>query len=96
MSALAGAMNCDNSHVTGIVDRLAEAGLAERRPAEHDRRVKTIVLTARGETLRAEVQRRAGQPPPELASLSERDAALLRDVLHRAVEGGAPSPALDR
>ena len=39
MSALAGALQCDNSNVTGIVDRLEAAGLAERRPAERDRRV---------------------------------------------------------
>ena len=91
MSALAGQMHCDNSNVTGIVDRLEEAGLAERRPAEHDRRVKTIVLTPRGETVRAEVHRRAGQPPPELAALNEQDAELLRDVLRRAVEAGTSS-----
>ena len=38
---------CDNSNVTGIADRLEAAGLVERRPAEHDRRVKTLVLTRR-------------------------------------------------
>ena len=32
MSALAEALHCDNSNVTGIVDRLEAAGLAERRP----------------------------------------------------------------
>ena len=41
MSALAHALHCDNSNVTGIVDRLEAAGLVERRAAEHDRRVKT-------------------------------------------------------
>jgi DNA-binding MarR family transcriptional regulator len=89
MSALAQALQCDNSNVTGIVDRLEAAGLAERRPAERDRRVKAVVLTPKGESLRAVVQERAGQPPPELAALSEEDAATLRDILRRAVgEGG--------
>jgi DNA-binding MarR family transcriptional regulator len=87
MSALAGALQCDNSNVTGIVDRLEAAGLAERRPDERDRRVKTIVLTPHGEAVRDEVQRRAGTPPPEIAALSEADAALLRDVLQRALDG---------
>ena len=32
MSALAQALQCDNSNVTGIVDRLEASGLAERRP----------------------------------------------------------------
>jgi MarR family transcriptional regulator, organic hydroperoxide resistance regulator len=87
MGALAAELQCDNSNVTGIVDRLESAGLAERRPAPHDRRVKAVVLTPEGERVRAEVQRRAGQPPPELASLSEDDAAALRDILRRALDG---------
>jgi DNA-binding MarR family transcriptional regulator len=87
MSALAGAMGCDNSNVTGIVDRLEAAGLAERRPDERDRRVKAVALTPAGEAMRAEVQLRAGRPPPELAALSPEDAAALRDILRRAVGG---------
>ena len=60
MSALAGALHCDNSNVTGIVDRLEAAGLAERRPAERDRRVKTVVAHRAGEWLRTSCERRAG------------------------------------
>jgi MarR family transcriptional regulator, organic hydroperoxide resistance regulator len=85
MSALAQALQCDNSNVTGIVDRLETAGLAERRPAERDRRVKAVALTPEGESVRALVQKRAGRPPPELAALSEEDAVALRDILRRAV-----------
>jgi DNA-binding MarR family transcriptional regulator len=87
MSALAQGLQCDNSNVTGIVDRLEAAGLAERRADPRDRRVKTVVLTEHGRAVRAEVERRAGQPPPELAALSEEDATLLRDVLRRALDG---------
>ena len=86
MSALAQGLQCDNSNVTGIVDRLEAAGLAERRPDERDRRVKTVVLTEHGRAVRAEVQRRAGQPPPELARLSEEDATALRDLLQKALD----------
>jgi DNA-binding MarR family transcriptional regulator len=93
MSALAGALQCDNSNVTGIVDRLEAAGLAERRPAERDRRVKAVALTPHGEAVKAEVRQRAGTPPPEIAALSEQDATVLRDVLLRAV--GAERAALD-
>src|SRR5690349_24015364 len=42
MSEVAGALQCDNSNVTGIVDSLEEKGLARRRPSEEDRRVKLI------------------------------------------------------
>ena len=86
MSALASAMQCDNSNVTGIVDRLEAAGLAERRPAERDRRVKAVVLTPHGESVKGEVRRRAGTPPPEIAALPEEDAAALRDILRRALQ----------
>jgi MarR family transcriptional regulator, organic hydroperoxide resistance regulator len=86
MSALADALHCDNSNVTGIVDRLEAAGLAERRPSERDRRVKAVVLTDKGEWTRIEIERRAGQPPPRLANLPESDAVALRDILARALD----------
>ncbi len=93
MSALATALQCDNSNVTGIVDRMEAHGLVERRPAARDRRVKAVALTPHGEAVRDEVRRRAGTPPPGIARLSEEDAALLRDVLQRAVD--AEAAALD-
>ena len=86
MSALAEALHCDNSNITGIVDRLEAAGLAERRPHERDRRVKAVVLTEKGEWMRGEIDRRAGEPPPRLAALSNEDAIALRDILARAME----------
>jgi DNA-binding MarR family transcriptional regulator len=86
MSAMAQALMCDNSNVTGIVDRVEALGLVERRPAEHDRRVKTVVLTTKGTKLRSEVERRMSVPPPPLAGLSEEDAVALRDILSRALD----------
>ncbi len=86
MSALAGALQCDNSNVTGIVDRLEALGLVERRPAERDRRVKAVALTERGIALRGVVQLRMSDPPPPLKRLSDEDAATLRDILQRALE----------
>ncbi len=85
MSTLAAELHCDNSNITGIVDRLEAAGLAERRPSERDRRVKAVVLTEKGEWMRIEIDRRAGEPPPKLAALSDEDATALRDILTRAV-----------
>src|SRR5882724_12073833 len=55
MSELADALFCDNSNVTGIVDRLEEHGLVRREAAEGDRRVKLIVLTKEGEWMRGEI-----------------------------------------
>src|SRR5215204_6038414 len=73
MSELAQALFCDNSNVTGIVDRLEERGLVRREAAEGDRRVKLLVLTEDGEWLRTQITRRMAEPPPAIASLSEKD-----------------------
>src|SRR3954447_10046374 len=87
MSDLAHALFCDNSNVTGIVDRLEERGLLRREAAEGDRRVKLLVLTKEGERVRVEITKRMAEPPPPIASLSEKDQRALRDILKRAVEG---------
>jgi DNA-binding MarR family transcriptional regulator len=86
MSELAQALFCDNSNVTGIVDRLEERELVRRESAEGDRRVKLLVLTKEGEKLRVEITKRMAEPPPPIASLSEKDQRALRDILKRAVE----------
>src|SRR3954464_2544210 len=83
MSALAAALKCDNSNVTGIVDRLEAAGLVERRPDPHDRRVKTVVVTALGARLRDGAERRMRVPPPPFARLGAADARALREILER-------------
>ncbi len=44
-------MMLSKAPVTGLVDRLARAGLVERRPDEHDRRVSRVVITPAGEAL---------------------------------------------
>src|SRR3954463_8043349 len=87
MSELAQALFCDNSNVTGIVDRLEERGLVPREAAEGDRRVKLLVLTKEGERMRVEIPKRMAEPPAPIASLSEKDQRALRDILQRAVEG---------
>ena len=86
MGDLAQALFCDNSNVTGIVDRLEERGLVRREAAEGDRRVKLLVLTDEGERARVEITKRMAEPPAPIASLSEKDQETLRDILKRAVE----------
>ncbi len=85
MGELAQEMHCDSSNITGIVDRLTERGLVERRAAEGDRRVKLVALTDAGRELRAELDRRRSEPPPELARLSDDDAGRLRDIFSEAL-----------
>jgi DNA-binding MarR family transcriptional regulator len=95
MSELAQALFCDNSNVTGIVDRLEERALVRREAAEGDRRVKLLVLTKEGERLRVEITKRMAEPPPPIASLSEQDQRDLRDILQRAVEDISDADAAD-
>ena len=85
MSALAEALHCDNSNITGIVDRLSERGLVERQAAEGDRRVKLVALTDAGRELRAELIRRRSIPPDEIAALPEADLRKMRAIFLRAV-----------
>jgi MarR family transcriptional regulator, organic hydroperoxide resistance regulator len=85
MSELAIALRCDNSNVTGIVDRLEDRGLVERQPAAHDRRVKMLSITPRGVEVRAGLSARLAEPPEPLASLSPEDQRALRDIMRRAL-----------
>src|SRR6478735_9579817 len=77
MSELAERLHCDNSNVTGIVDRLEDRGLVERRPAEHDRRVKMLAITPAGADIRARLAERLEVPPEPLARLSADDQRAL-------------------
>ena len=92
MSELAGTLRCDNSNVTGIVDRLEERGLVERRAAEHDRRVKRLHLTEEGAGVQAALRARLEEPPEALKSLSAADQRALRDLLRRATEAQRKGP----
>jgi MarR family transcriptional regulator, organic hydroperoxide resistance regulator len=84
MGGLARLLACDNSNVTGIIDRLEERGLVERRPAERDRRVKLVALTPAGKRLKEGVEARMAEPPPPIEALSPEDQRALRDILRRA------------
>src|SRR5919201_2747278 len=77
MSELAEALHCDNSNVTGIVDRLEDRGLVERRSATHDRRVKMLAVTTRGAEVRERLAERLERPPDALARLTPDDQRTL-------------------
>src|SRR5213592_5145299 len=58
MGELAKQLSCDNSNVTWITDRLEERGLVTRTQAPHDRRVRLLVLTNKGRSLRETISER--------------------------------------
>lgn len=84
MVSLARTLHCHDSNVTGLVDRLEERGVLERRGDPEDRRVKLIALTRTGESLRERLLDRLSDPLPFVASLTLQDKVLLRDILRRA------------
>ena len=84
MRDLAERLCCDASNVTGIVDRLEARGLVERRAAPDDRRVKHLVLTDDGRTLRQVHRDRLTVDLP-LLDLTPDERRTLTELLHRAV-----------
>ena len=86
MGQLAGALACDASNVTGLVDRLESRGLIQRSPSEEDRRVKVISLTPLGVRLRASLMQRMTAAPPTLARLSPEEQQALVKLLRRLIE----------
>lgn len=81
MRALADAWGTDASAATWVVDRLERKGLAERRAAPSDRRVKLVVLTSRGAKTRDEILRAFHEPPPELLALDRQELQTLGELL---------------
>ncbi|MCG8349103.1 MAG: MarR family transcriptional regulator [Chloroflexales bacterium] len=81
-SELGDRLQLDSATMTGIIDRLEQAGLVERRLHPEDRRVNLVQLTVRGRTLQASLDQ-------ELAELNNDyfgrfrpdDATRLRSML---------------
>jgi DNA-binding MarR family transcriptional regulator len=81
-------MLCDNSNLTGIVDRLIAKGYVERRPDPQDRRVSLICLTPSGaEKLRSIRPRHHESISQRMRKLSKHEVSQLRNLLHTLFEG---------
>jgi DNA-binding MarR family transcriptional regulator len=84
MTSIAGALGCDASNVTGIVDRLEARGLIERRNSDNDRRIKTISITRGGASLMGLLKQKMFEPPDGFARLDDRDIEALHALVQRA------------
>jgi DNA-binding MarR family transcriptional regulator len=84
MREVAAFLACDNSNLTGIIDRLEQRDLLQRTTDPDDRRVKLLVLTDKGRRVRRKIIARTSTPPPEIAALSASDLRALREILGRA------------
>lgn len=85
MRELAERLCCDASNVTGIVDRLEARGLVERRMSPDDRRVKHLVLTDAGHSLREKHWDGLTVDLPLLDELTAAERRTLADLLRRSV-----------
>lgn len=88
LSTISTRMLCDNSNLTGIVDRLISKGYVERRPDPQDRRVSLICLTAAGaEKLRSIRPRHHERVSHRMRSLSSDEVVQLRQLLQALFDG---------
>jgi len=86
MSDLATFLGCDASNVTAIVDKLESRGLVERRSADRDRRVKSLLLTPAGQDVLDGINVRMQLPPPAINNLGAGDKVTLCEILGRALD----------
>jgi DNA-binding MarR family transcriptional regulator len=83
MRELAGALRCDNSYVTAVVDSLEERGMARRLPHPTDRRIKVIELTDHGAVLATRVRAVLDEPPAAFGVLSSEEATTLLALVRK-------------
>jgi MarR family transcriptional regulator, organic hydroperoxide resistance regulator len=89
MNELAYRLACDNSNVTGLIDRLEARGLVVRRPSFDDRRVKHVVLTDAGRELRERMLEQVARPTPGFERLTEGEQRQLARMLRRILNEDA-------
>jgi DNA-binding MarR family transcriptional regulator len=98
MRALAESLDVSQASATGIVDRMEQRGLVERRREDEDRRVIRVASTAAGRDLLAGIAaQRRGHFAAVLEELTDDELGALllgSRALHRARERlhGSPSP----
>lgn len=84
----------DKTTMVVTIDALEKAGLAERRPAGHDRRARIIAITEAGARTAEKSQKTVDQVHEQaLASLPERDRQALLQALGRLASGHLATPS---
>ena len=93
MRSLADEWGCDASNATFMVDRLERRGLVRRRVLATDRRVKHVVLTAKGLELKQDLLASMNEAPAALRELSLDELQTLVTSLQKLPFNVAPGPA---
>jgi DNA-binding MarR family transcriptional regulator len=90
MKSLSTFMSCDPSNITGIVEQLVIEKLVDRKEAIHDRRVKTVTLTAKGLDLRDKfLEITTSTRLPNLDALTSHETEQLITILEKATATSA-------
>jgi len=85
MKDLAHCMEIDPSYVTLVADRLEELGLIERHQHPTDRRVKNLVLTAKGKRFKKTIPGKLWDGPNTFSNLTDNERAKLTRLLTKLV-----------
>jgi MarR family transcriptional regulator for hemolysin len=84
----------DKTTMVATIDELERAGLAERRPAPHDRRARVIAVTPKGEQVVARGREIVDRVQDEiLGELPDEEREAFVSALARLVGGGLGMPA---
>ncbi len=92
MRSFAEAMRCDASYITLLTDRLEALGLVDRIPDDQDRRVKQLVLTAKGRRTRRSLTGRVLATSPALVPLDAAAREQFLELLRRLGDEGTRTP----
>jgi MarR family transcriptional regulator, organic hydroperoxide resistance regulator len=86
MRELGQRLGCERSFITVIADELERRALVQREPDRTDRRVKNLVLTAEGATLRARLDSEFFAQLPWRRALDEDQRASLLNVMNVLIQ----------
>jgi MarR family transcriptional regulator, organic hydroperoxide resistance regulator len=98
MKELGKRMHCDPSFVTLVADMLEKRGLARREPHPADRRVKNLVLTEDGVSLKKRLETEISARMPWNRALNDDERAQLLALIRKmlsAEDNGAGAPDMD-
>lgn len=94
MKDLANCMDIDPSYVTLVADRLEQLGLIERQPHPTDRRVKNLVLTAKGRRFKKNIPDKLWSGPNTFSTLTDNERTQLTDLLTKLAATRHDDPSL--
>jgi DNA-binding MarR family transcriptional regulator len=86
MSVLADRCGCQNANLTPMVADLEARGLLVRHAEEHDRRVRTVSLTPKGERVREQIEEQMRTAPSPLTLIDDGTLARLDAELRKVLK----------